>query len=475
MAAYNNVPPHRPSYQRVLSVKPDILHGPVRQTLYELTRPMVIGIMAVFFFNLVDTYFIGLLGTESLAAVGFSLPVNMLIMNFSIGLSIAVSAMMAKAIGEGQSQSACQIMMTGLLLSLVLGVLISVLGVTVHDAIFTLLGTSDELLPTTWDYMKFQWLGAPIMLLMMVQNSALRATGNTRLPSYMMLFAAVLNAIFDPILIFGLGPIPAMGVAGASLSSLMCWLIALSILFMNQRRAGMLNFDSIATAPLLSLWQRMMTLGIPAMITNMMVPIAGAILLVMVAPLGDAAVAGLGVGMRLEPLLVVVIFALTSTLPTFVAQNHGAQQPERIWQALLGSFRFLFVWQGSLCLILWLSRGLVARLFSDDTAVQSAIIDCLTWLPMGYIGMGIVLCANSALNAVQRTSDSMLLNATRLFAMSLPAAWFGSIHLGFDGLLLGASMGNLVAGLFVWRMTWQVAHHGETRFVFRRWRYADLN
>lgn len=185
-----------------------------------------------------DTYFISLLGTKSLAAVGFALPVTMLVMNLSIGLGIAASAVIARAFGAGDELQAKQAAMAALLLSLVLGLIISVLGLLINDPLFRLLGASEELLPEVWNFMLFWWPGSIVMLLMMVQNSSMRAIGNTKLPSQMMLVSAILNAALDPLLIFGWGPVPALGVGGAALASALCWLLVLAVIMARQRRSG---------------------------------------------------------------------------------------------------------------------------------------------------------------------------------------------------------------------------------------------
>ena len=451
-----------------------ILSAPVDKVLYQLTKPMVIGILAVFFFQLVDTYFISLLGTTSLAAVGFAMPVTMLVMNLSIGLGIAASAIIAKAFGAGEDLQAKRAAMAALMLSVVLGLVISVVGLLVNDYLFLLLGASEELLPEIWNFMLWWWPGSVVMLVMMVQNSSMRAIGNTKLPSQMMLVAAVLNAALDPVLIFGLGPIPAMGVGGAALASTLCWLIVLAVIMTNQRRSGFLSRHGMTWQQTKALWQRMMSLGVPAMVTNMMVPIAGAILLIMVAPLGEEAVAGFGVGMRLEPFALIVILALTSTLPTFVAQNHGAHQDERIFQALLSSFKFLLILQGAIVVIFWLTGHWLAALFSDDPAVQQTIIGFVRWLPIGYFGMGVVLCVNSALNSLQKTSHSMVLNAIRLFVFYVPGAFIGSYLMGYSGLLLGAALGNLIVGLLAWSWVKKVSDQGEVNLGISRFSFNDI-
>jgi len=431
-------------------VRAAIVSGPVGEVLYKLTLPMVIGIVAVFFFNLVDTFFISLLGTQSLAAVSFTMPIAMVVMNLAIGLGIASSALIARATGEKNNTLAQHYVIAALLLTLALAGAMLIAGLMFNDQLFGLLGANEELLPLIWQYMQFFWPGTVVMMLMIVINSSMRAVGNTKLPSMMMLGSAVLNAILDPILIFGVGPIEGMGVAGAALASTLCWLIVVLVMLYSLAKIDLLYWGTLTLNGLFSIWQRLIALGIPAIITNVLVPVASAFLLVMIAPMGEQAVAAFGVGARIEPFVIVVILALTSTLPVFVGQNFSAGQHERIWQALSIAVRFILVWQVFVWLALWAVSPYLATIFSQDPIVLDKIVSYLMIMPVGYAGMGIVLCANSALNALQKTSISMLLNLVRLSIFYVPLAWVGGHFYGFEGLLLGASAGNLMAGFIVW-------------------------
>jgi len=339
-----------------------------------------------------------------------------------------------------------------LLLTIAIATVMIALGWHFNDDLFLLLGATPELLPEIWQYMKYWWPGAWMMMLMIVINSSMRAVGNTKLPSMMMLGSAVLNAVLDPILIFGLGPIEGMGIAGAALASTLCWAIVVMVMIYSLAKIDLLHWADMTLKELIAIWKRLMVVGVPAMITNVLVPIASGILLVMVAPMGEQAVAAFGVGARIEPFAIVVVLALTSTLPVFVGQNFAAGQHERIWQALSIGIRFIIVWQLLVWLLLWLVSPFFALIFSQDPVVIDKIGHYLMLMPIGYAGMGVVLCANAALNALQRTGISMTLNLIRLVLFYVPFAWVGSQYYGFEGVLMGASLGNVLAGILVWGM-----------------------
>jgi len=434
-------------------VREAILTAPVGEVLYKLTLPMVIGIVAVFFFNLVDTYFIGLLGTQSLAAVSFTLPVSMIVMNLAIGLGIAASALVATSIGGNDQRQAQHYVVATLLLAVFIASVILMLGWQFNDQIFLLLGASEDILPEIWAYMKYWWPGAWMMVLMIVINSCMRAVGNTKLPSMMMLYSAILNAVLDPILIFGLGPIPEMGISGAALATTLCWSVVVVIMLVSLARIDLLHWAELQFEELKSIWKRLVVLGVPAVITNVLVPVASGFLLAMVAPMGEEAVAAFGVGARIEPFAIVVVLALTSTIPTFVGQNFAADSHQRIWAALSVAVKFIVVWQLFIWLLIMFASPWLALIFTSEEAVKQGIVEYLTWMPIGYAGMGIVLCANAALNALQRTGVSMMVNLVRLVLFYIPFAWLGSELNGYTGLLMGAAAGNVLAGILVW---WQI-------------------
>ena len=153
-------------------MRDEIVSAPVSGVLYKLTMPMVIGIVAVFFFNLVDTFFIGLLGTKSLAAVSFTMPIAMVMMNLAIGLGIASSALISIAVGGKKHHLAQHYVAASLLLTLAIASIMVLLGWVFNDELFILLGADRELLPLIWDFMKFWWPGAWVMMFMIVINSS---------------------------------------------------------------------------------------------------------------------------------------------------------------------------------------------------------------------------------------------------------------------------------------------------------------
>ncbi|MEL7309508.1 MAG: MATE family efflux transporter, partial [Pseudomonadota bacterium] len=210
--------------------KPDLLNSPILPTLKKMTIPMIFGMITLMMFNLVDTFFISLLGTEPLAAVSFTFPVTFTVISLAIGLGIGTSAVIARALGSDKLDEARFDASMSLLVSVVMVFSLSVVGYLLIEPIFKLLGAGEQVLPLIHDYMSVWFLGSVFLITPMVGNSVLRASGDTKTPSIVMGGAGLINAILDPMLIFGFGPIPALGIQGAAIASVIAWSVAVVII-----------------------------------------------------------------------------------------------------------------------------------------------------------------------------------------------------------------------------------------------------
>jgi len=439
----------------------DLTQGAIAPWLYRLTAPMVLGIMAMFLFNLVDTYFISLLGTQPLAAISFTFPVTMLVINMGIGLSIATGAVVARALGQKDQQQTTLWISSSFYLAILIALILMTIGLTFQDTIFQLLGAGPELLPLISAYMTWWFAGSVLLIILIVVNASVRATGNTKLPSLVMLFSALLNGILDPLLIFGIGPFPELGIQGAAIATLISWLLALLLIMRFMIRNQLISFR--LNHAFINSWKKLVSLGVPAAFTNMLGPLANGLLVAWVAQYGTTAIAAYGVGSRLEPLALIVVMAFTASLPPFVGQNHGAGEHKRIEEALVKSMQFIMIWQ----LLVYVAMALLAEpislLFSDDANVREVIKTFIYILPISYFGLGFSLVTTATINSLHKPRISLLINALRLFIFYIPLAWIGNHYWGLTGLFWGCAMANLMVGLTVMLLFNKVRNHQGLR------------
>ncbi|WP_253273008.1 MATE family efflux transporter [Halomonas sp. PR-M31] len=280
-----------------------LLTGPIASTLFKKSLPVVAGSIAMLLFNLVDAWFIARLGTQPLAAFSFTFPVSFAAISLAIGMAIGTSAVVARRLGHGEVGTVRRRATDAFLLALLVGVAVTLAGRTSVVPLFTALGADQSLMPYIQAYMDVWYLGAAFVIAPRVLNSVLRAQGNTLIPGMMMGGAALLNAMLDPVLIFGLGPIPALGMSGAALATVISWAAMTLALFAQRDLRALMDFGRFKLAALIESWRELGRIALPAAITSVFTPIAMALVTRIVADYGHAAVAASGSALASMPSL----------------------------------------------------------------------------------------------------------------------------------------------------------------------------
>ncbi|TYK66947.1 MATE family efflux transporter [Colwellia echini] len=426
----------------------NLLEDPVTSTIKRITIPMIYGMVLLMTFNLIDTFFVGLLGTQPLAAISFTFPVTFTVLSLMIGLGIGTSAVIAKLLGKKETALAKNTATAAMYLAAIIVACISFIGYLITDPLFTLLGAQTSLLPLIHEYMDIWYLGSVCLIGPMIGNAILRASGDTKTPSIIMGSAGLINAVLDPIFIFGLGPVPAMGIKGAAIATLVSWLFGLLFVFyILTKKLDLIHRRLIPLKILFTSCRDILRIGLPAAGANMLTPIAAAIMTAIVATYGESAVAAFGVGSRLESIACLIVLALSMTLPPFISQNFGATQLKRVEEAYKVSIKFILVWQLIIYAILAVSANWIAHAFAKEAAVAD-LIQLFIWiLPLGYGLQGVVILTNSSLNALHKPMIALWLSIIRLFICYVPLAYIGSLYFGLIGLLVGAVLGNMMMAM----------------------------
>lgn len=421
----------------------NLTDGPVGDTLRRMTIPMIVGMVMMMSFGLIDTFFVSLLGTDQLAAISFTFPVTFTVISLNIGLGIGTSAIIGKLQGAGATQDAKLHATGSLMLSVMLVGCLALLGYLLIDPIFYALNASEHLMPYIHDYMGIWYLSSVFLSLPMVGNSVLRACGDTRTPSIIMASGGALNAALDPIFIFGLGPIPAMGIQGAALATFIAWVFGASwIIWLLAVRRGLMVPRWLSWPEFVQSARDVLRIGLPAAGANMLTPIAGAVMTALVATYGAEAVAAWGVGNRLESIASIVVLALSMTLPPLISQNVGANLHTRVEQAYQVTLKFILVWQLVVYLVLWAVSDWIAAIFANEQEVAELITLFLAIVPLGYGLQGVIILTNSSFNAMHQPMTALVLSIIRLFVLFVPVSYAGSLLFGIPGLFWGNVIAN---------------------------------
>ncbi|MEC7814635.1 MAG: MATE family efflux transporter [Pseudomonadota bacterium] len=409
--------------------------------LYTMTWPMLFGVLSLMTFQLADSAFIGQLGRDPLAALGFTVPMQQLVSGMYVGLGIATTAIISRTLGQGDALRAQRlgglVIVTGATLAFVLCVLVWLLQTPILD----LLGAEASLRPLINTYWSVWLLSAWTGALLYFGYSVCRANGDTRLPGYMMIATSLINIALDPLYIFVFG----WGLPGAAWATITAFGLGALVIYPALIRRQWLRFD-LLQLQLLSAIRQLGSIMAPAMVSQLMPPMSAVLATSLVAGFGSAAVAAWGLGTRLEFFSIVVVLALTMSMPPMIGRLLGTGDVETIRKLVRIAVRFIVGWQLALGLIWLAASGLVADLFSNDADVQTVLISYLLRVPLSYSGLGVCMLMVSVCNALGLPLKALLIATLRLFVSYLPMLWVGAQLGGLTGLMSGALVANLAAG-----------------------------
>ena len=447
--------------------KASLTEGPVGRSLIRLTLPMIGGAFSIVAFNLADTYFVGQLGKAPLAAMGFTMPVVFIVASIALGLGVGAASVISRAIGKGNVQRVRRLTTDAMFLALVIVAMFLTAGLLTIDATFRMLGADAETLPLIRQYMEVWYFGMLFVVIPMIGNNALRASGDTLTPGLIMLIAAALNIILDPLLIFGLWGFPRLGLAGAAwatvFSRMVTMIASLSILHF---RKGMLTRRWPGLRTLGKSWKAILYVGLPAAATNILTPLSGAVVIRVLSDFGEAAVAGAGAGMRVQAFVMLVPMAMSSVLVPFIGQNWGAGKTGRALRALKLSQTFAMVWGGVCLAVMLLAGRVIAAQFSDSPDVVEAMEQFLWITPIAYGLVANFQLALAAFNAINRPLVSAAMNLLRMVVLYVPLAYVASLLWGYDGVFIGIVVANCLSGGLAGAAARRVLHRGHAEAQF---------
>ncbi len=431
----------------------------------KMAVPMAYGLLAVLGFSLVDTYFVSLLGTQALAAISFTFPVTFFVSALAMGLGTGLSACLARLLGQGQHQDAARLTSDGLLLALTTILTVAIIGINSIEPLFKVLGATESLMVYIQDYMFYWYIAIPFLVIPMVGNAAIRATGDTKTPSRVMIIAGFMNGILDPLLIFGIGPFPELGVKGAAIASGLSWLITFAVaIYLLRYREQLLLLTKPNLGNMLKNWRKITAIGLPASLTNMLSPVNNAFVMWQLAAFSTTAVAAYGAGTRLEAILLIGMIAVSSMLSPFIAQNSSANNPQRCLTAIKLAIRYSLISQLSIYLLIALAAPYIATLFSDDVAVISHLSLYLYIIPATFAMQGIMMAVASSLNGFNRPISALSLSLSRsLLIITLSS--LGAHYCGEKGIFFGIASANVLVGLLAlyYAQQLQLELHNELR------------
>jgi putative MATE family efflux protein len=429
----------------------DLTQGPVWKNLAKIAWPMVFGIVAVMSISIVDSYFVGQLGTKPLAALSFTFPVSFTITSLAIGLSAGAASIVSRAKGAQNNEKMCRTATDSLLLSLFFVMIICAIGFLTIRPLFGLMGAQGETLDLVERYMRIWYASMPMLVIPMVVNGLIRSVGDSFWPSIIMIFSAFINIVLTPIFIKGLGPIPAFHIEGAAIATAIAYFFSLLFaLYILIFREHLVSFKIPDMEKLMSSWKEIVHIGLPASLGNATNPLAIGIVTALIAAYGDDAVAAFGPATRIESFAAIIMLALSSAIGPVSGQNWGANKKDRVIDALKISYKVSLGWAIILAVLFWLTADFFANLFTDNQSVADIIALYLVITPITLWGYGITIVSAGCFNAIGHPLTGLGIYLLRSAAFYVPLSFIATLFFsGSVSIFIAIALSNCLAGILI--------------------------
>ncbi|MGJ8560503.1 MAG: MATE family efflux transporter [Litorimonas sp.] len=437
--------------------KVDLTQGPVQGHILRMLGPFSLAVIALISTGLVDSFFLGNLGGEAnpragtiaLAALGIAFPLTFIGNSANIGLGAGTMSAISRALGEGDTERARRHAAAAILFALLVMSLLVTLMILVMPSVIGLMGAGGEVRTAALSYLTISLPGLIIVAVNSMCNNTLRAHGEAMLPSSIMILGALLNMAIDPFLIFGIGPFPRMEVAGAALATVIGNGIAMMYgLYLVRFVRRAVDFTNIRIATLRHAWATIAAVGVPAMGTNMIVPLATGLATAAVTRMtSETGLAAFSLASRLELLSVGLLYALSACIGSVTGQNGGAGRTDRVEQAFRVSYKICLIWSTLMAVVLALAARPLLSVFSNDPALIEMAVPYFYIVPITVFAYGYVFVTAAGFNALGRPKYGFVFTLIRSLVLYAPLVTLGTWVHGLMGAFIGIAVANLLSGL----------------------------
>lgn len=405
-----------------------------------------VGLMAIFAVDFIDMIFIAMLGKAELAAaVGYAATILFFTTSFGIGMAIAAGALVARALGAGDAQLAQERRTHALVYGVVFGIAFSASVWFWLEEIVSLLGATGQTASLAVLYLTIVVPSLPFLMVGMMGGAILRAHGDAKRAMMATIYGGLVNAILDPILIFGLD-LELVGAAWASVAARV--VIALTALLPIIKHYGGIQRPRLSG--MLRDLPPIAAIAFPAILTQLATPVGQAIVTRAMAEFGEMAIAGMAIVGRLSPLAFGVIFALSGAVGPILGQNFGARNYDRVRVGLQSALMFTGIVIVVVSAVLFALRGPIADLFQATGITRELVFLFCGPLSLLFFFNGVLFVSNATFNNLGHPFYSTFLNWGRNTLGMIPLVLLGSATLGAQGVLIGQALAGVIFGVLAW-------------------------
>ena len=430
-----------------------LISGSVYRQLFRLGAPMIVGFFFITSYNFIDRIFVSRLGDIATAAIGMAFLVQLVIIALGSGIGIGINSFISRNLGAGEKDVAIDAALHAFLLAIVIGVVFASLGLLIQKPLFIFLGAEGLLLQLITDYLTIIFLFTPITLLSMFSSGIFQGWGNTILPMIFMVIGTVLNILLDPILIFGLGPFPELGIKGAALASgtgrSIALLITLFVLF-GLKRPTQILFSKFRFS-----WKiiaGIFQVGFPSSLSQILTSIAMGFIFYILKPYGSDAKAAYTIVFTYEIVVFLPAIGVSQAITILTGHNFGAGLLKRIKEIYHKGITLSFAMMAFTSIIIMTKPEMFAAVFAQSNQVLEITSTALRITAVGFIFISVYLCSIASFQGLGLGKQYLIATIFRIFVLQVPFAFIGSLLFKLTGVWLGLMAVNILSSiiLFGW-------------------------
>ncbi len=433
--------------------KQDLLTGSILKHVLRLATPMIIAFIFVTSYHYVDRYFVSRLGDIATAAIGMAFIVQMVIISIGSGLGSGINSFIARNLGSKQTETAQNGALHAFFLGGSLGIFFAILGLTFQRPLFRLMGAEGELLQYIIEYLTIIFLFTPINLIGMFSNSIFQGWGDTMSPMKFMLLGNIINLIMDPLLIFGIGPFPELGMRGAAFAtgigrSISLLYVLYKVLVKYKPTRLYFSRFKLEWRIISGIFQ----VGLPSSVSQILTSVAMGIVFYLLDPFGANARAAYTIVFTYEMVVFLPAVGISQAVTILTGHNFGAGLLDRVKLVHLTGIVVAFAMMFVPALIIFLTPTTFAGIFARSPEVLKIASTALRISAIGYSFTSIYLCSVASFQGLGLGRQYLWANIFRLYILLVPAAYIGAHLLQLTGVWIGLMSVNIISALvlFVW-------------------------
>lgn len=449
--------------EAIAGTEQDFTTGSLKRAIFLLSVPMVLEMVMESIFAIVDIYFVSRLGAEAVATVGITESLVTIVYAIGVGLSMATTAMVSRRIGEKNPDGAAKVAFQSIITGLFVSLLIAIPGIIYASELLQVMGASEDIYTNMWSYTAIMLGGNAVIMLLFIINAVFRSAGDAAISMRVLWVANIINLILDPMLIFGIGPFPELGVMGAAIATNtgrgLAVIYQFYLLFKGNGRVKLLvSHISVHLQTIRSL----LKLSMGGIGQNVIAMSSWIGLVRIISEFGSEAIAGYTIAIRIIIFSLLPSWGISNAAATLVGQNLGAKKPDRAEKAVWAVGKVNMVSMGIISVILILFPSAFIRMFIDDPAVIFSGSASLRILAYGFILYGLGMVMVQALNGAGDTLTPTKINFFCFWLLEIPLAYFLALSLGvgetgvYYSIVIAESVMTIAAAWYFKRGKWKL-------------------